>query len=191
MSEWRWLESTRKLQETSFGVNYDELIGDKLADYLLVNAFSVNDEIAEAMKEFRWKSWSTGRGEFTDRDAFIDELVDAVHFIANAAVAAGATDEEWERRYRAKQARNAKRQEHGYDSKAIKCLSCRRELDKPGALKRVALTWQGQADSGYSALIKCAACDFQLGGYAPAVDDIIWVTGIEVPGISEESFNDG
>jgi hypothetical protein len=51
VSSWKWLESTRKLQEEAFGVNYSELTGEKLAGYLLMNAFALADELHEAMAE--------------------------------------------------------------------------------------------------------------------------------------------
>lgn len=190
--EWRWLESTRKLQETSFGVNYAELAGERLADYLLMNAFALADELHEAMAECRWKSWAVNRGEL-DQVAFAAEMVDLLHFAANMLVAAGVTDDQLWQEYHAKQDRNAVRQAApgGYDAVASKCpnTSCRRELDKPKALVRmVVLT---SPNTGHSmAVIRCSGCSQRLGVQMPG-ETITWDEGVSIPGLSPESFTDG
>ena len=64
-----------------------------------------------------WKPWQTFRehaGEFKDRDAFVDEGVDVLHFIANLLLVGSTTDTELEDRFTKKQARNAARQTAGY-----------------------------------------------------------------------------
>lgn len=125
----QWLKETRKLQTRSFGVDPTELRGDALADFVIWNHTALIDELSEALAEIRWKPWVAERGEL-DRDAFIGELVDAAHFLANMAVAAGCTDSEWRRRYRRKRRLNAKRQREGYDGRN-KCQGCGRALDDP------------------------------------------------------------
>lgn len=181
---WQWLESTKWLQETAFHIDFSTLRGHALADYILMNAYSVNDEISEATGEFRWKPWDRQRGTFIDRDAFVHELVDAAHFIANMAVAAGVTDEEWERLYRGKQERNVKRQKHGYDAVGSKCPDCKRELDKPGAVKiRVALKeHRGDARIG---VIVCTFCGRRLGMGLPS-GELAWDPWIDVPQLRME-----
>ena len=188
IGEWRWLESTRRLQETSFGVDYATLTGEKLADYLLVNAYFLADELHEATTEVQLKPWAKNRGDL-NREAFIDELVDLTHFLGNALVAVGATDEEFWYRYQGKQNRNAVRQRHGYDAKASKCPDCRRELDKPKALIRMAVMKSVKGDQ--MAVIRCAGCSHRLGVQLPGDNDVTWDAGVDVPGLSEASFTDG
>lgn len=110
---WEWLQSTRELQETSYGIDYDELTGDELADYISWNATALTVELGEFMQECGWKPWAHPRG-WVNRDEAADELVDIGHFLANLACAIGMTDEEWQKRYRRKQGINAQRQRDGY-----------------------------------------------------------------------------
>lgn len=84
-------------------------------------------ELGEFLQEVQWKTWITERGG-VNRDQAVGELVDVAHFLANLANALGVTDEEWEARYIAKQARNAERQRDGYDGTSGKCVDCHRDL---------------------------------------------------------------
>lgn len=128
MPEWKWLESTKKLQEESYGVDFSTLEGDDLADYFIVNHTALVCELTEFMDEVGWKPWATPRG-WVSREQAVKELIDAGHFLANLCAALGVTDEEWVERYQAKQALNAKRQLEGYDGKSTKCPSCKRAVD--------------------------------------------------------------
>jgi len=133
---WRWLESTRRLQEEAYGVDYDLLAkhGPEFADRVIWNALALEDELHEFLNEVRWKPWAVDRGGVA-RERAVGELVDAAHFLANLATFLGVDDEEWEARYREKQARNAARQAApgGYTG-ADKCPWCKRELDAAGAV---------------------------------------------------------
>lgn len=137
-SKWKWLESTRKLQETHYGLNYDVLKFQHLADYIVTQYTALTCELVEFMDEVNWKPWMVDRrGEVPDRDAAVGELIDAAHFLGNLACALGVTDAEWEEKYQAKQERNRRRQESGSYTKAeYKCSDCHRELDRPGAITR-------------------------------------------------------
>lgn len=130
---WRWLESTRELQEQYFGFDYAKcsVDPDLLADTILFNHTALIVELSEFMQEVGWKNWSTPRG-WVNREAAIGELVDAAHFLANILAVLGVTDDEWERRYRAKQEVNRNRQRSGYDSRQGKCPGCHRSYDDPG-----------------------------------------------------------
>lgn len=135
---WRWLESTRELQETAYGVDLSRrLAGAELADNLVHQGFALVMELAEVFGEIQWKNWAKNRGA-VNRDAAVGELVDVAHFIANLLVHLNVTDEEWERLYRQKQDTNRQRQlmRGGYDALSTKCPGCRRELDKPGGVSR-------------------------------------------------------
>jgi NTP pyrophosphatase (non-canonical NTP hydrolase) len=177
---WRWLESTRRLQEESFNVDYDELTGGKLADYLTEHAFALTDELSEAMAETTWKSWSKNRGTI-NKDAFADEMADLVTFAGNMLVAAGVDDDDFWRRFRAKQERNAARQKHGYDAVKSKCPRCRRELDKP---KAVEVSFDGDKPDPYTLCLNCASCDEHLG--LVIGDKVMWSAGIDVPGLTRQ-----
>lgn len=132
--DWSWLNSTRQLQRRVYKINYDLMKGDALADYVTWNALALQDEVHEFLQEVQWKNWAKNRGQ-VNREEAVGELIDVAHFLGNLLVVLGVSDEEYEARYREKQARNAKRQEApgGYDSIAKKCPHCKRELDKEGA----------------------------------------------------------
>lgn len=132
MSDWRWLESTRRLQVEAFGKDFS-LPHDpnEFADAIVENHTSLVVELGEFMNEVGWKPWSTPRG-WVNRDAAVGELVDVAHFLANLLVRLDVTDDEWERRYRAKQDVNRDRQRSSYDARAGKCPRCRRSYDDPG-----------------------------------------------------------
>ena len=127
MSDWQWLESTRQLQEKTFGFKFP-LKDDDLADYITMNSTALIAELGEFLQEIGWKSWVTNRG-WINRDAAIKELIDIGHFLANLAVVIDVTDEEWVKAYQSKQQLNIKRQENGYDGVSTKCPKCNRALD--------------------------------------------------------------
>lgn len=120
---WRWLESTRELQSGHFGVNYDDLTGEKLADYMRTQIAAIASELGEFSQEVDWKPWVNGEGDrgWVNRENAVRELVDLAHFVANALCAMDVTDDEWETSYRAKQQVNRDRRATGYDSKSTKC----------------------------------------------------------------------
>jgi hypothetical protein len=130
-TEWRWLASTRVLQREAYGDDEWPKEGEALADSAMVNMFSLMKELTEAGDEIGWKTWITNRG-WVNRDAYVGELVDVAHFLANLLVAVGVTDDEWEERYRAKQDVNLRRQRRGYDGVSEKCPRCGRSYDDPG-----------------------------------------------------------
>lgn len=129
-NEWRWLESTRHLQEESFGKKFP-LVGDDLADYVTENYAAAVIELGELMQEVGWKPWSTPRG-WANREAALGELVDVLHFLANLAVALDVREDELWNRYRAKQNVNRARQRSGYDAREGKCPRCHRSYDDLG-----------------------------------------------------------
>lgn len=124
-----WLAETRKLQIESFGTDPAALEGDELLAYLFVQTFAATDEMHEASQEFSWKTWSSKK--FLNRQAYIKELVDALHFIANGLVAVKCTDKELTDIYEAKMEVNRQRQAAGYTNEN-KCTECKRALDDVG-----------------------------------------------------------
>ena len=130
---WRWLASTRRLQEEAYHVDFTALARDPddLADSIVMNHTALVVELGEFMNEVGWKDWATPRG-WINRDAAVGELVDVAHFLANILVRLGVDDDEWESRYQSKQAVNRARQTRGYDARENKCPRCRRSYDDPG-----------------------------------------------------------
>jgi hypothetical protein len=170
---WRWLESTRKLQAEAFGINLD-MAGDELADYTIMNALALEDEIHEALDCINWKNWAKDRGRILDRNAMLGEFIDAAHFLANlAAVVLSVSDDEWEAAYREKQERNVKRQQSGYDSKQDKCPGCRRELDKDGSIIIA------QNHPTVFLALQCVVCGQHLG-HLTTEGEAVWVHGLIV-----------
>jgi hypothetical protein len=134
VSDWRWLESTRRLQREAYGKDFSlPHDPDVFADAILENHSALVVELGEFMNEVGWKPWATPRG-WVNRDAAVGELVDVAHFLANLLVRLDVTDDEWEERYRAKQAVNRARQANGYDAREGKCPRCRRSYDDPGVM---------------------------------------------------------
>ena len=112
MSDFKWLADTQELQVSSYGQDPGVLEGEEFADFVRWNILAAMDELCEVLHETRWKPWQVVQGR-KDNDAMIDELVDVAHFVANLAVAAGCTDEEWTKRYQAKMQINRDRQASG------------------------------------------------------------------------------
>lgn len=126
-TRWRWLLSTVDLQGDAFGENFPKT-GEDLGAWVRTNVTALTAEVGEALKEIGWKPWSTEQG-YVNREAYLAELVDVGHFLANLLVAVGITDDEWEAAYQRKQQVNRDRQAAGYDTRAEKCPACGRAYD--------------------------------------------------------------
>ena len=127
--DWRWLDSTKELQEKSFGFELPLPAGIELADYVTWNHSALVQEASEMLAEFGWKPWAKGRG-WVNRELALKEAVDVGHFLANILVAIGVTDEEWTAAYQAKQQVNRDRMaSNSYDGVSSKCPSCKRAYD--------------------------------------------------------------
>lgn len=123
-------ERQAELQRKSFGLELSELNEEQRANFIKDMILAATDELHEALAEVGWKPWATSR--HLNRDAFIGELIDVLHFWTNLALAAGATPDEIRERYMEKADRNAKRQAEGYDGVWGKCAECNRALDDAG-----------------------------------------------------------
>jgi len=121
LAQWRWLASTRELQEEAYGHDFRAMgrSARLVCDYLTHMVFAAINELVEAAYEFEWKRWTSDKAWY-DRDQVVEELIDAAHFIGNAAVALNVTDEEWARRYMAKQDKNRRRMAERYGSRRSK-----------------------------------------------------------------------
>jgi hypothetical protein len=109
---WKWLQSTKELQETYYGYTFPFPSAYELAPYIEWNIFAAYQELAEAAVEFSWKPWAKDE-PFVNRERVRDELIDAMHFIGNILVGMGVTDEELARAYQDKQALNRRRASSG------------------------------------------------------------------------------
>lgn len=127
-----WLITTRELQEQSFGEDVGNLSIEQLEFYLRYNYMALVKELGEAFDEFDWKPWTMTHAGFINRDAFVGELIDVLHFAANMLVAAGCTDEELSLRYVAKQQKNRDRMATpgGFTGVKQKCPICSRNYDE-------------------------------------------------------------
>lgn len=121
-----WLEETAKLQREAFGHTLPKPIGPELSEWMRTNVLAAEDELHEALAEVSWKPWASA--EFLNREAFIGEMVDCLHFIGNLLAGVGCTDKELSEAYREKMSRNRARQKQGYTGTS-KCMGCSRALD--------------------------------------------------------------
>ena len=113
----RFIEQQRFLQREVFGDDRPRpLTGEDLNESVQMNIVCAEHELHEALDLVKgWKPWSTKQPVIEDRDAYVEELVDAAHFLANLFIAVDCDDDEFERVYLAKDEINAQRQIDGYD----------------------------------------------------------------------------
>jgi hypothetical protein len=130
-----WLDLQWRLQVGSFGIDPQKLDPEDRAVYVTWNSYALEDELHEATQEVGWKPWATSRHQ--NRDEFLKEIVDLMHFLGNLILTASAPGqppmelgaELWEL-YQQKSAVNVQRQLQGYDGVSGKCPVCDRELVK-------------------------------------------------------------
>jgi hypothetical protein len=123
-----WLMRTWVLQREAFGVDPYVLKGKEREEYVRWNVLAAEDELHEALGEISWKPWASK--EFFNRDQFVGELVDVLHFVANLLVVSQVTGDELTARYSGKQQKNRDRQSEGYDGVSGKCPGCKRDLQE-------------------------------------------------------------
>lgn len=122
------MEAQRAFQERILGGVEPRHLpdADKMA-YLREQAFALLDEVHEAMAETGWKSWATSN--HVNRAAFTSELADVYIFLMNLMLAGDVHMSELFQAVVAKQAKNHKRQDDGYDGVSTKCPGCGRAFD--------------------------------------------------------------
>ena len=121
-----WLSQTKELQEQYFGHNLPKQTIKDQVEWAKENHIAAMDELHEALGEISWKPWATA--EFLNREAYIGEIVDALHFIGNMLAGVGCTDEELSDAYLEKMERNRARRAGEYTG-LDKCVTCDRALD--------------------------------------------------------------
>lgn len=120
-------EKQLELQTKSYGVDPSTLEGEDRRRYIVDMSIALADELHEALNETGWKPWATSR--HFNRGAYLDELIDVLHFLVNLMLVANTNATEITGRYLEKNARNAARQQAGYDGITGKCSGCGRALD--------------------------------------------------------------
>lgn len=85
---------------------------DEAIEFIRWNVLALHDELSEALQEIGWKPWASSK--HINRDAYIGELVDAMHFLFNLFLAVGATSADIHDAYVKKNEKNRKRQLDGY-----------------------------------------------------------------------------
>lgn len=113
------------------GKTIEEFTDQERMQALLENAYSLCDEIHEALDETGWKPWTTSN--HINKAAFYSEMVDAWHFFMNLMLHSGMTITDLYEGYMKKNVKNYKRQAEGYDG-LNKCPACRRAYDDDAVL---------------------------------------------------------
>lgn len=122
----QWIEKTKYLQEEFYGHKFEDFTHQELVEWIRINVLAAEDELHEALGEVSWKPWASA--QFFNREAYLGEIVDVLHFIGNLVAGAGITDEELNTAYLEKMERNRQRQREGYTGVA-KCVKCKRAVD--------------------------------------------------------------
>lgn len=126
-------ELQHDLQTETYGHNFQRMkLGNRL-QYIKDTKLALDAELHEALNETGWKPWATRK--FINRDAYVGELVDVLHFYVNLLLALGDDPADLATevftRYCLKNRVNADRQLSGYDGVSTKCPICKRALDDP------------------------------------------------------------
>lgn len=114
--QWKWLESTDRLQRETYGYGttyaYALVEPDVMAKYLDWNQTAAIQELAEVREEFSWKPWAKDQ-PFVNKERVRDEIIDVMHFLGNMLTVMGVTDQELEGAYKKKQDINRQRAASG------------------------------------------------------------------------------
>lgn len=117
----------RQLQER-LGYHFDTMTEAERVHYVKDMVLALTDELHEALAECTgWKPWATVDHDI-DREKYVGELVDCLHFLMNLFLVVNTPVETIIERYLRKNKVNHQRQDDGYDGKN-KCVECQRELD--------------------------------------------------------------
>jgi NTP pyrophosphatase (non-canonical NTP hydrolase) len=104
-----------------------DLRGSERKAYIREQALALTDELHEALAETGWKSWATS--DHINQEAYLGELADVYIFFMNLCLIADITPADLARTVLAKQEKNHKRQDDGYDGVSTKCPGCKRAYD--------------------------------------------------------------
>jgi dimeric dUTPase (all-alpha-NTP-PPase superfamily) len=112
------------------GYDFGVMDGTALVDYIRLNVLALTDELHEALGEIHWKPWATAPPGFRDRERYVEEIADALHFLLNLCLAGRISADELMSAFEGKNAVNHQRQDAGYTG-LEKCgwHECSRSLD--------------------------------------------------------------
>ena len=172
MKELDRLTEMFKLQGTlqqHLGYDFDAMDAKVLIEYIRTNVLALTHELHEALDETYWKPWAAKPPGFRDHKRYLEEIVDATHFLLNLCVAGRITADELFTAFEAKNLVNHQRKDAGYTGME-KCdgPGCRRSLDDPLAV--VAITWGLERFCGQDCADAFAREWQQSGGGEPEAD---------------------
>lgn len=108
--------------EALYGHTYP--LGDaELSETVRNTVLALTDELHEVLHETHWKPWANTNG-MRNREAYVEELADCMHFFAVLCLAGGVTGAELHEAYVKKNEENQRRIANGYDDVKGKCLRC-------------------------------------------------------------------
>ena len=141
------MQLQEQLQVDSFGYNFQRMLPGDRVRYVKDMKLALEAELQEALDETGWKPWATRRD--INRDAYLAELVDVLHFLMNMILVLGDDPSELAEEvftlYCRKNKINERRQREGYDGVSTKCGGCGRALDDP------AVSCSRSGDQGFCA----------------------------------------
>lgn len=108
------LDSQARSQLQRFGKPLGDFTPYERIDFIRTQLLAALDELHEALHETGWKPWRTEGYAEVNRGAYLHELADVLVFIANLAVAVGATGDELHQVLTEVQAKNELRMASGY-----------------------------------------------------------------------------
>lgn len=128
-------ELQHNLQTETYGFNFQQMLASDRIQYVKDMKLALEAELQEALNETQWRPWTKPRGSWVNRDAYIGEMVDVLHFFINMLLVLGDDPKnlaiEVANRYLRKHDVNKQRQVDGYDGVSTKCPRCKRALDDP------------------------------------------------------------
>lgn len=120
-------EKQAEFQERLLGMHPTYLPAAERMAYIREQSLALSDEVHEALAETGWKSWATSN--HINREGYLGELADSYIFFMNLMLVADIRPHELAKAVLAKQEKNHKRQDDGYDGVSTKCPGCKRAYD--------------------------------------------------------------
>lgn len=117
--------------QTMLGRHPDGMTRNELREYIRTQALALGVEVNEALDETQWKPWAADIPDrpIVDKPRYIGELADVYIFFMNMMLAGKVSSIELCKAVDAKQDKNIKRQQEGYNAKDTKCPACKRAYD--------------------------------------------------------------
>lgn len=114
-----------------YGYSFPHMSPSEVVSYVSTQSLALIDEVAEVLRETDWKPWSStsplngGDSVFSsNRQSYINELADALHFLVNLALVVGCSSDELFQAFTGKNQINTARQGSNYSAGSPKCPVC-------------------------------------------------------------------